>query len=230
MKKITFVIEYAGLDLRVTRNAAGDPVVALKPITHLFGLQWERQRKKLAGSPYYTRFYGVCTVHMYGAGSQKNGFDGTCTPDMGGADGQKREQTCILLSRVAAYLMGISPDQVRAHGNINAADFLEARIEEWANALHDYEELGMAVNLNHVKTQDALRRQRSAFAQMIGVKNKTACAAAPCRPRSCGASHGRRAASALSTGSGGLTMRQSALTPGRGTGGPFPPTEAQSPA
>lgn len=43
------------------------------------------------------------------------------------------------------------------------------------DALHDYEELGLAVNLNHAKSQEALRRQRTSFAQMIGIKNKTAC-------------------------------------------------------
>ena len=45
--------------------------------------------------------------------------------------------------------------------------------DEWADALHDYEELGMAVNLNHARNQDAIRRQREAFARMVGVKNQT---------------------------------------------------------
>lgn len=157
MNKIAFTIQYAGLQLQVGKNANGDDVTPLKPISDLFGLEWERQRKKVADSDYLSRFMGVCTVHMY------------C------ADGQNREQTCILLSRVASFLMSINPEKVRAAGNINGADFLEAKITEWADALHDYEELGLAVNLNHIKTQEALRKQRASFAHMIGIKNKTAC-------------------------------------------------------
>lgn len=155
--KISFRIEYAGLQLHIGKNANGDDVAPLKPISDLFGLEWERQRKKVGDSDYLSRFLGICTVHMYGA------------------DGQKREQTCILLSRVASFLMSINPERVRAHGNTDGADFLEAKITEWADALHDYEELGLAVNLNHAKSQEALRRQRTSFAQMIGIKNKTAC-------------------------------------------------------
>ncbi len=157
MNKIAFTIQYAGLQLQVGKNANGDDVTPLKPISELFGLEWVRQHKKITNSEYLSRFMGVCVVHMYYA------------------DGQKREQTCILLSRVASFLMSINPDQVRAHGNTDGADFLEAKITEWADALHDYEELGLAVNLKHLKTQEALRRQRASFAHMIGIKNKTAC-------------------------------------------------------
>lgn len=155
MSKISISIEYAGLQLQVSKNSQGQDVTPLKPISDLFGLQWERQRKKITQSPFFSQFLGVCTLPMYGAGSQK------------------REQTCILLSRVAAFLMSINPEQVRAQGNEESADFLEKKINEWADALHDYEEIGVAVNINHTKAQEALRRQRASFAQMIGVKNKT---------------------------------------------------------
>ena len=156
MSKISFSIEYAGIQLPVAKNANGEDVTPLKPISDLFGLQWERQRKKITQSEFLNRFLGVCTVPMYGAG------------------GQKREQICILVSQVSYFLMNINLDQVRAQGNISSADFLEQKITEWVAAIHDYELLGQAINLNHVKHQEALRKQRASFAQMIGVKNKTA--------------------------------------------------------
>lgn len=159
MSRVIFSIMYAGLQLPVIKNEAGQDVTPLKPIVELFGLQWEGQRKKVTGSGFLARRLGTCTVPGYGTG------------------GQSREQTCILLSRVAGYLMGINPDQVRIQGNANGADVLEQKIEEWDDALHDYEELGAAVNLNHTKNQEALRRQRLSFAQMIGLKNKTPSAA-----------------------------------------------------
>ena len=149
MSKVTFSIQYAGLTLQIAKNDRGEDVTPLKPISDLFGLEWERQRKRVTGGNYYPRFFGSCTVHMYGA------------------DRQRREQNCILLSRVAAFLSGVSPERVQAAGNLDGADYLIAKQEEWADALHDYEELGVAINLNHHRVQgakvNALIRPRACF-------------------------------------------------------------------
>lgn len=156
MSKIVFSIQYAGLTLPVAKNDKGEDVTPLKPIAELFGLSWTDQHKKVTGSAYLTKYLGICMG------------------DNPHADGQKRGQTCILLSRVAAYLMTINPERVQAAGNADGAKFLMEKQEEWADALHDFEELGVAVNLNHAKSQELLRKQRFSFAQMIGIKNKTA--------------------------------------------------------
>jgi hypothetical protein len=155
MSKVHLSIEYAGLHLQVAKNEHGQDVTPLKPISDLFGLRWDRQRDKVTKSVSFGKYLGVCTLQMWGA------------------DGQKREQNCILLSRVAAYIMSISPDAIRSQGNHDAADFLEEKLNEWADALHDYEQIGVAINQNHVKFQEGLRKQRASFAQMIGIKNKT---------------------------------------------------------
>lgn len=155
MSKISFSISYAGLQLPIAQDSQGRDVTPLKPIADLFDLKWEEQRLKV------TR--GLMGEYL-----------GTCTPAIRGADGQSREQTCILLSRVAAYLMSINPERVQASGNTDGARYLIEKQDEWADALHDYEEMGVAVNLNHVKTQDALRKQRHSLAHMIGIKSKTA--------------------------------------------------------
>lgn len=83
---------------------------------------------------------------------------GCLHPLMGGADGQKREQTCILLSRVAAFLMSINPDRVSANGNETGAKYLAAKLNEWADALHDYEEIGIAINIKHSKIESTRLR------------------------------------------------------------------------
>ena len=103
--KVIFSIVYAGLQLPVLKNGQGQDVTPLKPISDLFGLRWEKQREKVTNSAYLSRYLGVCTLTS------------------GGADDQKREQTCILISRVAAFLMGMNPEMVRAKGNPdNASD------------------------------------------------------------------------------------------------------------
>lgn len=155
MSKISISIEYAGLQLQVAKNEQGQDVTPLKPISDLFGLRWDRQRSKVANGASFGKFLGVCTLQMWGS------------------DGQKREQNCILLSRVAAFIMSISPDAIRGQGNHDAADFLEVKLNEWADALHDYEQLGIAINQNHIKFQESLRKQRASFAQMISIKSKT---------------------------------------------------------
>lgn len=155
MKNITISIKYAGLELPIVKNDKGDDVTPLKPIADLFGLRWEKQRVKVTENQFLREFYG------------------TCTPPLGGAGEQKREQTCILLSRVAAYLIGISSDRMFVNGNTEGARYLAKKVTEWADALHDYELLGEAINLNHEKHRNSLRRDRICFAQMIRIKNGT---------------------------------------------------------
>lgn len=134
MHKVSMNIVYAGLTLQVI-NANGNEYTPLKPISDLFGFVWDRQRKKVTDTDFYRDYLGTCTIPMYGA------------------DGQKREQTCILLKRVSAYLMTISPEKVKAQGNTDGAQFLMDKLNEWADALHDYETLGVAVNQNLLKQQ-----------------------------------------------------------------------------
>lgn len=111
-------LDFAGVLLPEAKGEHGHDVVPLKPITEVFGLEWERQRKKVQNG--IKRRLGTCTVQMYG-------------------EDQRREMVCIRLDRVAAYLNSLNPEQVRAGGNESGADFLEAKQEEWDNLIHQYE-------------------------------------------------------------------------------------------
>lgn len=155
MSKVSFIIEYAGLQLQIAKNEQGEDVTPLKPISDLFSLQWPRQYKKVTESELLSKYLGVCTVHMYHAG------------------GQNREQTCILLSRVAAFLMSISPDSVRASGNETGADFLIEKLNEWADALHDYETFGVAIKgQKNTEAQLELARINTAI-RLLAAKSRT---------------------------------------------------------
>lgn len=153
MKHITIAIEYAGLTLGIIKHE-GSEFVPLKPVVDLFGLRWEAQREKVATDPFYRSYLGTCTLTCWGAGAQV------------------REQTCIRLDRVAAYLMTLSPAMIRGKGNTTGADFLEARLKEWADALHDYETLGAAVNERHIAGQATLRAANAAL-KLIRAKAAT---------------------------------------------------------
>lgn len=147
-------INYAGMQLLIVKNDAGQDCTPLKPIVDLFGLRWTQQREKVTKSQHLSKFLGVCTLDIWCAGTQK------------------REETCILLSRVAAFIMSIGADRVRSHGNVASADFIEQKLEEWADALHDYEEFGVAFNMNHARNQEASGRQFMRVAALLKIKSQ----------------------------------------------------------
>jgi hypothetical protein len=67
--------------------------------------------------------------------------------------------------------MSISPDAAMGQGN-ESADFLEQKLNEWAGALHDYEEIDVAFNLNHEKVQEYRLKADHSLAQIIALKTK----------------------------------------------------------
>lgn len=158
MNHIAISIQYAGLTLPVVKDETGTDCVPLKPLCDLFDLKWETQRMKVS-EPFYKKYLGICVLKAWVA-----------TPLKGGALGELQEQTCIRLDRVAAFMMTISPDRVRAAGNTSGADFLEAKLTEWADALHDYETFGVAHNPRHADALLALRRA-TAIAKVANIKD-----------------------------------------------------------
>lgn len=158
----SIVIHYAGLDLPVVKTEDGTEVVPLKPLADLFGLKWEAQREKV-NDGFYPRYLGICTQKAWVA-----------TPFKGGASGENQEQTCIRLDRVAAYLMTINPDRVRAKGNEVGAVYLEAKLTEWADALHDYESVGLAINTHHLALENQRMKVRQHIVNLIKAQQASA--------------------------------------------------------
>lgn len=130
-------LEFANVTIPVEKNADGLEVVPIKPITEIFGLDWQRQYDRLK-EPYLTRRLGVCIGHMPYAG-------------------QGREMVCIRLDRVTAYLNQINPMKVRSAGNEIGADFLEAKQCEWDDVIHEYESRKHGM----LKTADVASRNRA---------------------------------------------------------------------
>lgn len=170
MTKITMIINYAGLQLPVHKSPTGEDITPLKPIVDLFGLIWQDQRSKIINSDFYRNHLGIFeqarTNIQVGISLPTDDHKVTSNPTY-------LPEVFIRVDRVAAYLMTINPERVRSQGNITSADFLEQKITEWSDALHDYESLGIAVNLNHHKNQEAINKRRREFVQMINVQNKT---------------------------------------------------------
>jgi hypothetical protein len=169
MNHIAISIQYAGLTLPVVKDETGTDCVPLKPLCDLFDLKWETQRMKVS-EDFYKKYLGVCIIKALVATPVKGGADTVCAPVVWGSDDQSRDHTFIRLDRVAAFLMTISPSRVRAAGNTSGADFLEAKLTEWADALHDYETFGVAHNPRHADALLALRRA-TAIAKVANIKD-----------------------------------------------------------
>jgi hypothetical protein len=179
---IVISIQYAGLMLPVNKTEDGD-FVRLKLISDGVGLKWQDQRKKILNSDWQRRRLGVLMAENTISGMACHTSNSQNTPenDDSGKESlissskntSKNADLFIRLDRVAAYLSTINPDQVRSQGNIPAADFLEAKISEWDDALHDYEDIGVAHNLNHVRQQDLKIKSMRLISYVIAIKNKT---------------------------------------------------------
>lgn len=115
-KVISIGLAFGGVVLPIVQGEDGFERVPLKPICDVIGVLWENQRNKVQGG-YLARRLGVTT------------------PLMGGGV----PMVCIRVDRVASFLSTINPDRVRANGNVDAADWLEAKHQEWDDVLHQYE-------------------------------------------------------------------------------------------
>lgn len=170
---IVVSITYAGILVRVVKHD-GVEYVLLKTISDAAGVVWQDQRKKVLDSKWLRRRLGVIEADLLAI--DENSGRGIPTSNIdSGRDIPTSNPTYgipiyIRLDRVAAFLGTINPIRVRALGNISAAEQLEIKISEWDDALHDYEELGFAVNLNHVRNQEATGRQCMRVASLLKIK------------------------------------------------------------
>jgi len=114
-------IAFGDAVLPVVRCEDGHERVPLKPIVEQVGAQWEGQRRKLQPEKYLHRRLGIKSTPLKCGGNP---------------------QICARLDRITAYLNTLNPENIRGMGNHDAANWLEAKHEEWDNVLHAYENAG----------------------------------------------------------------------------------------
>lgn len=158
--RIHLSIAFGDAILPVIACPDGFDRVPLKPIIEQIGVDWRNQRRKFANSDYITKRMGI-----------KVEGDKTLT----------QEQICIRFDRVTAFLNTLNPENIRGMGNSEAADWLEAKHQEWDDALHAYETTGFAgkrpedVALRDLKTLFQMRdkanaQERAWLTQLIASK------------------------------------------------------------
>lgn len=147
-KMVSIGLHFGGVLLPIVECADGFERVPLKPICDEVGVDWETQRKKVQVG-YLSRRLGVCTEPVLWAG-------------------QTREMVVIRIDRVEAYLNTLNPEQIRSAGNIDSADWLEAKHAEWDNVLHAWES-GRRLEVQSKMT--AALRRAGVIARIDAIKN-----------------------------------------------------------
>jgi hypothetical protein len=71
------------------------------------------------------------------------------------SDDAQKDTVFIHLRRVYMFLARISVANIKAKGNMSAAEYMLGLQEEWADALHDYETDGIAVKASHIKFESS---------------------------------------------------------------------------
>lgn len=129
-KRIHISIAFGDAILPVIDCDDGHKRVPLKPIADEIGVNWRTQTRKLDDGKYQNTRLGIKMMPLRGH------------QDPVSSEG--KAQICVRLDRVTAYLNTINPENIRAQGNHDAADWLEAKHSEWDDALHAYETDGFA--------------------------------------------------------------------------------------
>jgi hypothetical protein len=151
-QRIHISIAFGDTILPVIECEDGHQRVPLKPIVDQIGAQWEGQRRKVQPEKYLGQRLGTQTT----------------TSRCGDVP-----QICIRLDRVTAFLNSLNPEFIRVKGNHDAADWLEAKHQEWDDALHQYETAGFAINKSHYSNIAAKEKGYLRMVSVIREKNKT---------------------------------------------------------
>ena len=139
-------IRFHGLTLLVVEHE-GVEYVAARPLADLCGMDWKGAKRSLKSDDnavlYGTRALSPPRIDGVGeAGFPQS--DGESS-----AIASRREVVYIRLDRSRMFLARVSTANMRARGNVSAADALLALQIEWAEALHAYETTGVAVKKGH---------------------------------------------------------------------------------
>jgi hypothetical protein len=145
-QRIHISIGFGDVILPVIDCDDGEQRVPLKPIADEIGINWQTYSRRIDADDFLSGRLGL-----------------KMTPLKGG----QKVQKCILLTRVEAFLYTLNPKMIRNNGkNEDAANWLEAKINEWDDAIHLYETNGFAS-----KDDRAIRDKYALLSRLDRVSN-----------------------------------------------------------
>lgn len=147
---VSGIIKFHGLNLWVVEHH-GIEYVNAKPLSDLVGLDWRRTKRTII-EPENAVLYGTTLlIHPVFAAESGSG----ATPSEG---------LYMRLDRARMYLARISTRNMKAKGNVEAAEALLKLQIEWAGVLHSYETTGVAIKNNRL---DGRRKEEQNLAALF---------------------------------------------------------------
>lgn len=191
--KIVGIFDFYGMTLSIAEFESVR-YVQLRPIVEVLGRSWKRAREiVLSGDN--PELYGIKTLPILPLNTFLPNFlthacvkTGALPPPKGGIPPHKcgengetdtpaiKSHLCIRLDRVHLYLARMSTANMKAKGNISAANWLLKLQQEWAEVLHRYEAGEMVhkgkiqkdlIALVNAQAKTTNPAQKAAFTAMI---------------------------------------------------------------
>lgn len=184
--KPTLVI--LGVEIR-TIEINGIAYVSARGTTDVFNLNLAKQKSQLEDKDNII-LYGVIDIstpefadyrdHKVTITGKNRGENTNFASQASRKKGQhadREDHIFIRMDRAMMFIARVSTARMRVNGNEEGADAILAKQLEYAQALHDYETLGIAINRNHFGADEMRRKQRLTVAKLIQIKSATADAA-----------------------------------------------------
>lgn len=182
--KITGVMHFANRP-HLIYTLLDTEFISLRPLVDQIGLDWRGQKRGILDDD-SVLFYGTlllkdneilqapCKYDLKNSVSANYSSEEPQKIGVFCTDEAQKDTVFIRLRRVQMYIARISIGHVRGTGgNESSAEYLLALHEEWADALHDYETLGVAVKKNHTNHRESKEKGYIRMVSVIREKNKT---------------------------------------------------------
>lgn len=140
--KFIVVIDYAGLRIDVFMNGQDKPVTPLAGLAGTLGLDGPSELARVQDSEWLPEGLGLQVI-----------------------DGQ----ACILAKQVFRWLMSLEPEAMVSAGNTAGADLWLKAVDRCADALHEYEQTGSAVNFAHPSVKAAMNETAGQLQRQFGL-------------------------------------------------------------
>lgn len=168
--KDTYIQPTLVLDGHVIRTIEIEevPYISARGIVEVFNLDFRKQKKQLL-EPDSVILYGVIDIStpefaiFANLGSPKTGRH----VDLD-------DNVFLRMDRAMMFIARVSTANMRANGNIKGANAILALQLKFAQALHDFQMMGIAINRDHIAQSNADVAKINSIVKMVYAKNRSA--------------------------------------------------------
>jgi hypothetical protein len=181
--KLTDLLHY-GNQAHLVYSLGETQYVSIRPLIDQIGLEWRTQKRGLLDEESILA-YGVlivegdeilhppCKTSRFLPKIPTHESDKPVKIGVLCAEFSQKDTLLMPIKRVYKYLNRISPGHVRGKGNHDAALYLEAKQDEWAEALADYELKGIAAKKDAINQRDIQEKTLMRLVVAVRAKDNT---------------------------------------------------------